>query len=363
MSWYFKISNVKFTKLSSHQLIFVWSNIVENSSKDELDDNIMPVELLLPTNKTVPLSNRYQIAATSDNTRRAYQSDIRHYETWGGQLPATTETIIRYLHAFADILNPRTLSRHVTALKQWHRYQHFPDPTEAPIVSKTLAGIARIHGKPKEKAPPLLPEQLIKIVEYLLLQSTLAAYRDNALLQIGFLGAFRRSELIAIKVEDIDWQSAGIEILIPKSKTDQFNTGQYCVIPNGNEQLCAVRALKSWLEKANVKDGFVFRRIHRGNKIGDLSITPDTVNAILKKHTVGSCIDNGMDFSSHSMRRGLATTASRDGVSLPAIMRQGRWKQVGTVMEYIEAAQRYEENAAGQVLQKLHYKKKVELEK
>lgn len=330
--------------------------------KDELDDNTRLAELLLPANKTVPLTNRYQIAATSDNTRRAYQADIRHYETWGGQLPATTEAILRYLHAFADILNPRTLSRHITSLKQWHRYQHFPDPTDAPIVSKTLTGIARVHGKPKEKAPPLLPEHLIKIVEYLSPQSTLAACRDIALLQVGFLGAFRRSELVAIKVEDIDWQPAGMEILIPKSKTDQFNTGQYCVIPNGNEQLCAVRALKSWLEKADIKDGFVFRRIHRGNKKSLLSITPDSVNEILKKHAVAAGIDNGMDFSSHSMRRGLATTASRDGVSLSAIMRQGRWKQVGTVMEYIEAAQRYEENAAGQVLQKLPHKEKLEIE-
>ncbi len=331
-------------------------------SKDESNNNAMLVEMLPSANKTTPLSNRYQIAATSDNTRRAYQADIRHYETWGGQLPATTETILRYLHAYADTLNPRTLSRHVTALKQWHRYQHFPDPTDSPIVSKTLTGIARVHGKPKEKAPPLLPEHLIKIVEHLLPQSILSAYRDNALLQIGFLGAFRRSELVAIRVEDIDWQLAGMEILIPKSKTDQFNTGQYCVIPNGNEQICAIRALKSWLEKADIKNGFVFRRIHRGNKISDLHITPDSVNEILKKHTVAAGIDNGMNFSSHSMRRGLATTASRDGVSLPAIMRQGRWKQVGTVMEYIEAAQRYEENAAGQVLQKLPYKEKLKLE-
>lgn len=334
----------------------------DGHSKDESDGDRISAKALLPANKMAPLTHRYQIAATSDNTRRAYQADIRHFEAWGGQLPATTEAILRYLHAFADTLNPRTLSRHVTALKQWHRYQHFLDPTEAPIVSKTLIGIARIHGKPKNKAPPLLPEHLIKITEHLLTQSTLATYRDNALLQVGFLGAFRRSELVTIQVEDIDWQSAGIEILIPRSKTDQLNAGQYCVIPNGNEQLCAVRAVKTWLEKADIKDGFVFRRIHRGDKTSELSITADAVNTILKKHALAVGLQNAMDFSSHSMRRGLATTASRDGVSLSAIMRQGRWKQVGTVMEYIEAAQRFEENAAGQVLQKLHYQEKVELE-
>jgi integrase len=225
-------------------------------------------------------------------------------------------------------------------------------------VSKTLTGITRLHGKPKDKAPPLLPEHVIQIADYLAAQSTLAGFRDSALLQVGFLGAFRRSELVAIRMEDINWQPAGIEILIPKSKTDQSNQGQYCVIPNGNNELCAVRALKAWLEKAGITEGFVFRRIHRGNKVSDLNMTADSVNEILKNRAYEAGIENAMDLSSHSMRRGLATTASRDGVSLPAIMRQGRWKQVGTVMEYIEAAQRFEENAAGQILQKLPYKDK-----
>ncbi|MBF0366615.1 MAG: site-specific integrase [Oligoflexia bacterium] len=296
------------------------------------------------------MSNRYKIAATSDNTRRAYQSDIRHFESWGGQLPAKTEAVLRYLHAFAETLTPGTLSRHVTAIKQWHRYQHFPDPTEAPIISKTLTGIARVHGKPKAKAPPLLPEHLIKITKYLESQTTLAAIRDSALIQVGFLGALRRSELVAITIENIHWQSEGIEIMIPKSKTDQLNTGQYCAIPNGNNQFCAIRALKMWLEMANIKAGFIFRRIHRGNNISEVSITPDSVNSILKKHAHSAGLENAIEFSSHSMRRGLATAAGRKGVSLAAIMRQGRWKQVNTVLEYIEAAQRFEENAAGQVM-------------
>ena len=333
-----------------------------NNPKDELDNRLVIESLVQTSNNTIPLSNRYQIAATSDNTRRAYQADIRHFEAWGGQLPATTESILRYLHAFAETLNPRTLSRHITALTQWHRYQRLVDPTEAPIVGKTLTGIARLHGKPKDKAPPLLPEHLIQIAEYFGTKSALAAFRDTALLQVGFLGAFRRSELVFIRVENINWQQAGIEILIPKSKTDQLNEGQYCVIPNGNRELCAVRALKTWLEKSEIKEGFVFRRIHRGNKISELNMTADSVNEILKKRAFEAGIENAMDFSSHSMRRGLATTASRDGVSLPAIMRQGRWKEVGTVMEYIEAAARFEENAAGQVLQKLPYKEKPKLE-
>ena len=319
----------------------------------DLKEDKTPTNTVALAHSTAPLSQRYHIAATSNNTRRAYQADIRHYETWGGQLPATTDSILRYLHAFAETLNPRTLSRRLTALKQWHRYQHFPDPTDAPIVSKTLTGIMRIHGKPKEKAMPLLPEHLIKMTSHLAMQATLTAYRDNALLQLGFLGAFRRSELVAIRFEDVDWQKEGIEIHLRQSKTDQTHEGQYCVVPYGNPQLCAVRALKAWCDKANIQQGYVFRRIFKNHHLSEQSLTPESVSLILKKYAEIVGIENFSDFSSHSMRRGLATTASRDGVSLPAIMRQGRWKQVSTVMEYIEAAQRFEENAAGLVLQKI----------
>lgn len=267
------------------------------------DAELLSNELSLQQHDIATLSNRYQIAATSDNTRRAYQSDIRHFENWGGQLPATTESILRYLHTFAETLNPRTLSRHITALKQWHRYQNFPDPTQSPIVGKTLTGITRVHGKPKIKATPLLPEHLIKITEYLSALNTLASIRDNALLQMGFLGAFRRSELVEIKVEHINWQPDGIEILIPKSKTDQQNTGQYCAIPNGNETLCAIRALKKWIDIAKINDGFIFRRVYKGDKISDVNLTAAAVNEILKKHANDTGIENAIDFSSHSMRR------------------------------------------------------------
>lgn len=298
-------------------------------------------------------SNPYINAATSENTRKAYQSDIRHFEQWGGLLPANTEKILEYLQAFAETLNPRTLSRRLTALKNWHVYQGFIDPTIHPSVSKTLIGIMRTHGKPKDKAPALLPEHLLKIVMNLGQKSTLHAYRDSALLQVGFFGAFRSSELIAICFEDIAWKEQGIDILIRQSKTDQVHEGQYCAIPYGNEQLCPVRALKAWLEQSGIMRGPIFRRIYRNHRIEDAALTMLSVSNVLRKRAIDAGITNAQELSSHSLRRGLATAASRDGASLSAIMRQGRWKNINTVMEYIEAAQRFEENAAASVLSKV----------
>jgi integrase len=293
------------------------------------------------------------IAATSHNTRRAYQADIRHFESWGGKLPTNTDTVLTYLQAFAKELNPRTLSRRLTAIKNWHIYQSFPDPTQHPSVSKTLSGIMRIHGKPKEKALPLMPEHLLKIVTYLEGENSLHAHRDNALLQLAFFGAFRQSEIVAICHDHIKWQDQGIDILIPHSKTDQTNEGQYCAVPYGNEQLCPLRALKQWIAQSCLSCGPIFRRIHGDNHLDVAALTPLSVSNILRKRARQADIPQAENFTSHSLRRGLATSASRDGASLPAIMRQGRWKNVNTVIEYIEAAQRFEENAAASVLKKI----------
>lgn len=297
-------------------------------------------------------TNPYIKSATSDNTRKAYRSDIRHFENWGGQLPASSESIVKYLQAFAETLNPRTLSRRLTALKNWHIYQGFLDPTQHPIIIKTLAGITRIHGQPKEKAYPLLPENLLTIVKNLISQDTLSAIRDNALLQIGFFGAFRRSELIQIQYEHIAWKEQGIDIMIPHSKTDQSHTGQFCAIPYGKNLLCPVSALKKWLDLANINRGFIFVELKKGGKLTQKNLSPLSVNHILKKRAKHANIAFADKLSSHSLRRGLATSASMAGVNLASIMRQGRWKQINTVMEYVEASERFSENAASLILEK-----------
>jgi integrase len=301
-------------------------------------------------------NNFYIKAATSENTRQAYQADVRHFESWGGKLPATPQHIVEYLHFYANKLNARTLSRRLIALKHWHHYQGFPDPVNHPAIQKTMAGIIRVHAKPKKKAYPLLPEDLIMIVKNLKNQDNLSADRDNALLQIGFYGAFRRSELVKLKVEDIQWKNQGIDILIPQSKTDQAHVGQYCAIPFGKDEFCPIAALDYWLKTSNIRSGAIFREIKKGGKLGTSSLSALSVNHILKKRAKEAGIAYAEDLSSHSLRRGLATSASRFGAPLPAIMRQGRWKNVNTVIEYIEAVARFDENAASSILNKIEDK-------
>jgi len=296
--------------------------------------------------------NRYIQAASSDNTRKAYQSDVNHFTQWGGLLPASSEIIVRYLHAFAATLNPRTLARRLTAIKHWHTYQGFTDPTSSPLIRKTLTGILNVHGQPKNKAPALSLDHLTKMAAFMKQQGTLAMWRNNALLQVGFFGAFRRSELVNIQFEQITFVPEGMDILIPRSKTDQTSEGQCCAIPYGDHELCPVTALKTWCEKAAITSGFVFRSIDRHQHINSSPLLGKSVSTIIKKVAKGCELQNAEDFSGHSLRRGFATTASRKGAPFASIMRHGRWRHEGTVLGYIEEGQRFEANAAKIIFQK-----------
>src|SRR5581483_4716505 len=64
-----------------------------------------------PMDRGISSVHHYLEAATSHNTRNAYQADIRHFLAWGGLLPSTPDVLLHYLQQHADTLNPRTLKR------------------------------------------------------------------------------------------------------------------------------------------------------------------------------------------------------------------------------------------------------------
>jgi len=289
--------------------------------------------------------HHYINAATSNNTRKAYQTDIRHFIAWGGLLPSSADTILQYLQNYANQLNPRTLVRRLTAIKQWHLSQGFADPTSHPAIRKTLSGIKNVHGKPKNKARPMTLEALETMANCLRDKNRLIDCRNNALLQIGFFGAFRCSELVKIQWEDIQFMPEGIEITIPRSKTDQIGEGQVCAIPYGDPLLCPIIALISWQERSHCQSGPVFRKIKTGGKVKDDAIKPSQVSSIIKYVAARSRLRHAEQYSSHSLRRGFASEASKKGVPFGSIMRQGRWRHEGTVLGYMDEGKRFDQNA------------------
>lgn len=281
---------------------------------------------------------RFLAAATSDNTRRTYRSAIRHFQAWGGVLPCDEAVVIRYLLSFADVLNPRTLALRLTALSQWHRYQGFPDPAASATVRKTLRGIERVNGRPRQKAKALLLGDLELIVAHLDTLEGLAALRDSALLQLGYFGAFRRSELVTVEVQYLQWEREGLKITLPRSKTDQEGEGLERAIPYGDNLCCPTKALRRWLDSAQIEQGPLFRRVSRWGAVGDVALHEGSVNTILTARAQEAGLPYAPIMSSHSLRRGLATSAHRAGADFLEIKRQGGWRHDGTVHGYIEEA-------------------------
>ena len=291
-------------------------------------------------------------AATSDNTRRTYRSGICHFLAWGGVLPSDETTVIRYLLDHAQSLKPSTLALRLTTLSQWHIHQGFADPASTPTVRKTLAGIGRLHGVPKKKARALTVEDLETIVAHLAGRDTLAAKRDNALLQIGYFGALRRSELVDLAVEHLSWEAEGIVLTLQRSKTDQAGEGIAKAIPYGDGLCCPVTALRTWLNAAGIASGPLFRSLGKSNRIGSGALHPGSVNTILEACAQAAGLSYAPQLSSHSLRRGMATSAHRAGASFRDIKRQGGWRSDGTVQGYIDEAGIFEENAAGSLLRR-----------
>ena len=309
---------------------------------------------LVPTNplelKETQKQAEFLAAATSDNTRIAYRSAIRNFLAWGGRLPADEAEIIRYLVQQSEHLNPRTLSLRLTALSQWHRFQGFSDPCSAPEIRKILTGISRIHAQPRKKALALGMDGLEQIVAALSGIGSLKAKRDCALLQIGYFGGFRRSELVSLQVAWIRWEPQGLMISLPRSKTDQLGQGIVKAIPYGDGVCCPAKALQAWMSAAGIVSGPLFRRIDQWGHIGTAAMNPASVNTVLTQAAKLAKLADSPALSSHSLRRGMATSAYRAGASFRDIKRQGGWRFDGTVQGYIEEADRFEENATSVLL-------------
>lgn len=299
----------------------------------------------------------YARNARAANTFRAYRSDWADFTSWaeasGRQpLPADPDTVALYLTFLADVgLKASTLQRRLSAISQAHKTAGHETPTRSSKVSLVWSGIRRTIGTAQEGKAPALIEDLRAIVDAMAPRRRgqgwrMLELRDRALLLVGFAGAFRRSELVAIDVEDLDLGRAGLVIFERRSKTDQDGHGRRIGIPYGSRtDTCPVRALEAWLEAAGIDSGAVFRRVNRHGQVLDQRLSGEAVAIVVKRRAQAV----GMDphrLGGHSLRAGLATSAAAAGASERAIMNQTGHRSVTMVRRYIRDGELFRGNAA-----------------
>lgn len=274
----------------------------------------------------------------TDSTKTAYRADFARYEAWctaqGVAVvpdgPRQAREIAGMVAAYASsmatgadggrVYRPATIGRALAAISEAYKAKGFAPPRLHPSVVRVMKGIRRNLGAAKKQAPAIFPEDLRAMVADL--GDDLRDTRDRAMLLIGWAGAFRRSELVALDVEHLTFEPRGVVIYLPRSKTDQEAEGRYIGIAYGlHPETCPVRALQAWLDASGRNAGAVFLQVTPWGAATAVRASDKTVDRMVKRLAKAASLEH-RGFSAHSLRAGLATTARRKGYGADDIKAQ-----------------------------------------
>jgi site-specific recombinase XerD len=293
----------------------------------------------------------YANAEKAAATRRAYGTDFSIFQGWCEErqlvaIPASPATVAAFLaHEASRNVKASTIGRRVAAIRYAHKLAGLDTPTDDERVKATVRGIRRTVGTAKSKKAPATAERLLAMTANT--GAGLKGIRDRALLLLGFAGAFRRSELVALDVSDIEETSDGMKVTIRRSKTDQDGAGQVIAIPCG-KIACPIAALKEWIVVAGIQSGAIFRSVNRHGRVGE-RLTDQTVSDIVKEHAARLRLDPNQ-FAGHSLRAGFLTSAASRGASIFKMMDVSRHRSVDTLRGYVRDAELFKDHAGAGLL-------------
>lgn len=305
--------------------------------------NLVPVSACFPAIQSIVDQARdYAQASKATATRKAYASDLRDFaafchELGESMLPATAQTVALYLTNLAATKTVATIRRRMVSIAQAHKERQFENPVANAQVQAIVSGITRTKGTAQRKKDALTGEHLRNAL-LTISTDTLKGKRDKAMLLLAFACAGRRSEIAALNVEDIRFEKSGLVVTIRRSKTDQSGAGREIGVPLvANQGLCAVRALKTWLEASGIDGGAIFRTFSCKSELNGNRIDGKDVSRLVQR-VVGNAGIEG-DFAAHSIRAGFITTAaSTKGVSEVDIQRVSGHRSVAILRGYVRRA-------------------------
>ncbi len=285
-----------------------------------------------------------------ENTARAYKDDWKDFQRFClshriSALPARPECVCAYLASRAKIHKVATIRRRLTVIGKVHRIRGVENPVDDVRVRQTWLGIRRQNSVPEERKAPALLKDLQAICNGFDL-TTLAGIRDKALILLGFAGAMRRSELVALNCDQIQMADDGLVILVRKSKTDQLGAGRKIGIPYGSNPLtCPVKSVFEWMTASGISSDALFRKVNQHGRIEGNRLCAHSV-ALIVKRAFAAIGKPPLPFSGHSLRAGLATQAAMSGASERSIQNQTGHKNIKVLRTYIRDGSLFRDNAA-----------------
>jgi len=280
----------------------------------------------------------------SPNTLRAYESDFKDFSRFCSinnfsSLPADPKILSLYLTQLSKTSKFSTLKRRIASISVIHKIKGYYIDTKHPLVMENLLGIKRLMGSNQKSKKPILINDLKQIIDLInkLKIKPKRKLRDKALILIGFAGGFRRSELVALEYEDVEFVREGVKIFVRRSKTDQSGEGMTKAIPSFDKAMyCPVAHLQDWLFEKENKKGKIF------------SISDKSVALIIKKYANLIGLD-GEKYAGHSLRSGFATSTAESGAEERNIMAMTGHKTSQMVRRYIQEANLFKNNALNKI--------------
>ena len=273
------------------------------------------------------------------NTLRAYKADFKDFALFCEKnglksMPSQPNIITLYLTHLSKGSKFSTLKRRLASISVIHKLNgHYLD-TKHPIITENLLGIKRAKGTYQKSKKPILINELKLIIQAINQDTNMNnKLKNKALILIGFSGGFRRSELVSIELEDIDFVSEGVKIFVKRSKTDQSGEGMTKGIPYfTNTNYCPVVSLKNWIKEGKIEKGKIF------------DMSDKNVALTIKKYAERAGLDKNK-YSGHSLRSGFATSTAELGAEERSIMTMTGHKTTQMVRRYIKEANLFKNNA------------------
>lgn len=298
----------------------------------------------------IPVANTDKVIARgtlhlhsrSPQTLKRYSNALKIYLEEGFSLPCTPEDLIKYIEHCVSRYKFSTIRIAMAAISLWHECHNDADPTKDKLVKESLKGAKRLTNlKPVQKAPltkPVIAELFASFGKRE--NMSVKDVRDKALILTAFTCALRRSELVRLTHDDIEFTEYGLKLSIAPSKHDEE---WHTLKISKNEQsskYCVVAALREWLRTSQAHNDdikHIFRPVTKGDTVRKQPLTANGVAKVIKARCRLAEFENWQSFSGHSMRRGFATQANNENISLLDIKEGGRWKHLSSVEVYIDA--------------------------